>query len=62
MDSLGMSPSASLGEPLEDTDGGGAKWNQEKQQISSQLTLLREQLQTETTSRIEAQVSILVVY
>lgn len=59
----GLSPSVSLGEPLqEQTDGGTAKtqWDMEKQQISTEMGILREQLQTETSSRIEAQVSCCV--
>lgn len=48
-----LSPAVSLGEPLNDTDG---TWTQEKQQMRSQLTLLNEKLNSETSTRIESQV------
>ena len=67
-----LSPTISLGEPLgldvaktvnpfgsEETDSAAAPpsmWEMEKQQLCSQLTLLGQQLQAETTARMEAQV------
>eukprot|EP00731_Ephydatia_muelleri_P024904 Em0016g1175a len=66
-----LSPTISLGEPLgvdavktvnpfglEDTDGMAppSLWEMEKQQLCAQLALLGQQLQTETTARMEAQV------
>lgn len=59
-----ISPSISLGEPLNETDGGnvnsqtGAQgaWELERQQLTAQMTLLTEQLHAETAARIESQV------
>lgn len=65
-----QSPTISLGEPLgledvktvnpfssEETDGIAppAMWEMEKQQLCAQLAILGQQLQTETTARMEAQ-------
>lgn len=49
-----ISPSVSLGEPLNSIDG--APRDQEKQQLSAQLTLITEQLHTERAARIESEV------
>lgn len=55
-----LSPSISLGEPLnETTDGPGSSlWEQERHQMKAQMTLLTEKLHSETTARIESQVRI----
>ncbi|KAL5484716.1 hypothetical protein EMCRGX_G021256 [Ephydatia muelleri] len=68
-----LSPTISLGEPLgvdavktvnpfglEDTDGMAppSLWEMEKQQLCAQLALLGQQLQTETTARMEAQAQV----
>lgn len=51
------SPSLSLGEPLTEIDGGErTSWETERQQLKAQMTLLTEQLHSETAARIESQV------
>jgi len=47
-----------LSNPFRPTEEGRSAWELEKQQFTAQMTLLREQLKTETTARIESQVKI----
>ena len=63
-DSLGKlrfnsaSPTISLGDEIDGRklEAKESRWDQERQQMSTQMTLLQEQLQSETASRIESQV------
>lgn len=48
-----------LSNPFRPTEEGRSAWELEKQQFTAQMTLLREQLKTETTARIESQVMLL---
>lgn len=56
---INISPSVSLGEPLNSVDGDTLPRDHEKQQMSAQLTLITEQLHTERAARIESEVNIL---
>ncbi len=53
-----MSPTVSLGDPINDTDGSNNEWlvDRERQQTNIQLALLQEQLQSEKSSRVESEV------
>ena len=50
------SPSLSIGEPLTEIDASEKSWEIERQQMKAQMTLLTEQLHSETAARIESQV------
>ena len=54
------SPTISLGDEIDGRklEAKESRWEQERQQMSTQMTLLQEQLQSETASRIESQARV----
>ena len=51
-----------LSNPFRPTEEGRNVWELEKQQFTAQMVLLREQLKSETTARIESQVKRAALY